>query len=324
MKRRQFIQTAVGAGSLLILPVSLKAFAGSEKQNLKFGICADIHKDIMHDSDERLQTFIDKASARDLDFIIQLGDFCRPYDYNRKFLSIWNSYPGKKFHVIGNHEMDGGFSRKDVIRFWNIPEQYYSFNSNGFHIIVLDGNDKNHSKHRAAGYARYIGDKQIKWLKKDLKSTHLPCLVFSHQSLEKNRDGIENREQIRALLEAENSAAGATKIVACFSGHHHTDYATNINGIYYIQINSMSYKWMGKDWQVVRYSKAIDEKYPYIKFTAPFKDPLFAFVEINAENLKIEGKKSTFVGITPKEMGYPERPPNNPVTSVISDRNLKI
>ena len=117
--RRDFIKVLSISGAAFILPLSLSAGAEEKKRNLKFGICADVHKDIMHDADERLKSFIDEAKEKELDFIIQLGDFCRPYDYNRGFMDIWNSYPGKKYHVIGNHDMDGGFSRDQVVDYWN-------------------------------------------------------------------------------------------------------------------------------------------------------------------------------------------------------------
>ncbi len=324
MKRRRFIKTAVGAGSLLVLPVGLKAFGKTVNSPLRFGVCADVHKDIMFDADDRLQAFIDKASERNLDFIIQMGDFCRPADGNRKFLSVWNSYQRNHYHVVGNHDMDGGFSRKDVTRFWGIQKTYYSFNSGGFHVVVLDGNDKNHSKHRAAGYARFVGQKQLRWLKKDLKATALPCLIFTHQTLENNDDGIENREEIRTLFENENRAAGFGKIVACFSGHHHTDYTTKINGIYYVQINSMSFRWLGEKCQIIRYSKEIDRKYPLIKFTVPYKSSLYAFIEVNDENMKIEGVTSSFVGPSPKDKNCPKHSENKRIVPFIENRNLNL
>jgi predicted phosphodiesterase len=324
MKRRQFIKNLAGGSSILFLPISLKAVVGAGKSTLRFGVCADVHKDIMHDADERLSQFIKAASGKDLDFIVQMGDFCRPYDYNKDFLNIWNNYSGDKHHVIGNHEMDGGFSREQVLAFWDTPAKYYSFDKNAYHFIVLDGNDVNPSPNKASGYARFIGDEQLEWLKNDLKSTGLPCVIFSHQTLDDNADGIENREQIRILLENESKNAGFQKVVACFSGHHHTDYATSINGIYYIQINSMSYQWLGDDFKTVRYSKEIDKKYPWIKYTAPYKDPLFAFVEIDRKFIRIEGRKSEFIGPTPKDLGCPEPPKNNPLTPEISDKKLKL
>lgn len=95
--RRDFIKVLSISGTAFMLPLNLSAniLENKEKKLLRFGICADIHKDIMHDGDERLKAFIDEVKEKDLDFIIQLGDFCRPYDYNRDFMDIWNSYPGK-------------------------------------------------------------------------------------------------------------------------------------------------------------------------------------------------------------------------------------
>ena len=138
-KRRDFIKVLSISGAAFMLPLNLSANIidkkeKKEKKLLRFGICADIHKDIMHDGDERLKTFIDEVKKKDLDFIIQLGDFCRPYDYNQDFMDIWNSYPGKKYHVIGNHDMDGGFTRDQVVEYWNAIGKTYSFDCNGYHF----------------------------------------------------------------------------------------------------------------------------------------------------------------------------------------------
>ena len=290
-------------------------------KTIKFGICTDVHKDIMHDADERLKIFIEKASASDLDFIIQLGDFCRPYDYNLDFLDIWNKFAGDKHHVLGNHETDGGFTREESVNFLASKGKYYSFDKNGFHFIILDGNDINPSPGKAEGYPRFIGEEQKKWLIKDIRSTKYQTFIFSHQSLES--DGIENRDEIRGILENENAFAGFKKIIACFSGHHHTDYAVDIKGIYYIQINSMSYSWVGENYMKIRYSDEIDAKYPWIKYTIPYKDPLYAIVEIKNGTISIEGINSTFVGPGPEELGIPEQPENNQIVPFISNRNIK-
>ncbi len=324
MQRRAFVKTILAGSSVLLLPVSLKATAPGGRQRLKFGVCADVHKDVMHDADSRLQTFIDKATDRELDFIIQMGDFCRPYDYNRDFLAIWNHFSGEKHHVIGNHDMDGGFSRQQVVEYWGMPSGYYSFDKKGYHLIVLDGNDKNPSPDSAPGYAHFIGQEQEEWLKADLRSTELPCILFSHQALDNNKDRIENSEQIRELLEKENRMAGFSKVIACFSGHHHIDYASSINGIYYIQINSMSYQWLGDKYKTIRYSKEIDESYEWIKYTVPYKNPLFAFVEVDQNRIKTEGVKSSFVGPSPEALGYPEQPENNKTTPEIKNRKLRL
>lgn len=90
----------------------------------------------------------------------------------------------------------------------------------------------------------------------------MSCLVFSHQSFEENDDGIENRSEIRDIFEKENHKASFNKVAASFCGHHHTDFVSEINGIHDIQINSMSYQWLGDKYQTVQYCTKIDEYIP--------------------------------------------------------------
>jgi predicted phosphodiesterase len=297
------------------------ACAETPDQIVRFGVCTDVHKDIMHDADKRLSSFITEASGKDLDFIIQLGDFVRPYEENLGFMNIWNTYPGEKYHVIGNHEPDGGFNMPAVVEFLGMPSRYYSFDKNGYRFIVLDGNEVNPSPERPSGYSRYISEEQADWMLNEIREAENKVVIFCHQSLENER-GIENNGHIRSQLEEENMAAGYRKVIACFSGHHHTDYATEINGIFYIQINSMSYYWAGDEYKTVRYSEEVDSQFPWIKFTIPYKDPLYAFVEINSEAIVLEGKETSFVGPGPEELGMPPAPSNNPVVRRISDRKL--
>ncbi len=295
-------------GLIIILFCLAVSCSQQEIKIVRFGVCADVHKDIMHDADQRLQVFVSEMNERDVDFIIQLGDFCQPQEYNVSFLSIWNSFEGPAYHVLGNHDMDNDiserYSREFAKDYLDMPAQYYSFDLNGYHFIVLDGNDEKDPPQK--GYAHYIGAQQQAWMKEDLSQTKFSVILFSHQSLE-DPEGIENADEIRKILEDANLQSKKIKVIACFSGHHHIDDSKMINGIHYIQINSMSDYWMGGDYLQVRYSKEIDEKYPYIKYTAPYKDPLFALVEIDSKGIiRITGRESTWVGPDPWDLGYPE------------------
>ncbi len=325
MKRRQFIKTAVSGSSVLLLPVSINAINKDNKHPLKFGICADVHKDIMHDADSRLKAFIDEANSEKLDFIIQLGDFCRPYDYNRGFMDIWNSFKGKTYHVLGNHDMDGGFTREQVIDYWESEGKYYSFDMKGIHFIVLDGNDLDDSNNRADGYSRFIGNQQLEWLENDLNQTDLPTIIFSHQGLDNDINGITNATKSRLVLERSNKKAGWNKVKIVFSGHHHQDYHNVFNGINYVQINSMSNQWLGDKYKHIRYSEEVDKTHPYVKYTVPYKDPLWATVEISGNNmLKIIGKQSEFVGPGPDKLGMDKYVYGYEIVPYISDRNIDL
>ena len=276
---------------------------------VRFGICADVHEDVIHDADRRLKIFVDEMNGREVDFIVQLGDFCRPYEKNRGFMDIWDGFEGEAYHVLGNHDTDGGFTREQAVEFWKSKGKYYSFDMNGYHFVVLDGNDKH--KGAAQGYPRYIGPEQAAWLKEDLAETGLWAIIFSHQSLEAS-GGIENGDEIRRILEEANEQAGFDKVVASFSGHHHADYCKEITGIHYIQINSMSYQWVGEKYRYKRFSEEIEKTNPWVSYTVPYKEPLYAIVEVRSKNrnkkvLEIEGTRTEYIPPTPTELGYPEQ-----------------
>lgn len=289
-------------------------------------MCTDVHLPTMHDSEYRITTFIDAMKKEKPDFIIELGDFSTPEPKYAKYFYIWNSFPGDKYHVIGNHEMDGGTSREKAVEYRNMKSSYYSFNKNGFHFIVLDGNDKKNPE--VKGYPQFIGQEQVNWLKADLAKAQGPVVIFSHQGLTHYSSadeeyGVENYKEMQEILETHNAKNPENKVIGCFNGHTHYDYAENINGIWYITITSMSYHWLGDNYVHIRYSEEVDKNFKWIKYTAPFKEPLFTTVEISSKGtIKIAGKKTEWVGPTPWEIGYPESKKEY-MRPVISKRTLK-
>lgn len=283
----------------------------SNTKKIKIGMCSDVHLPTMHDSEMRISKFIDSMKITKPDFIIELGDFIIPKQEYQHLYEIWKSYTGLKYHVIGNHEMDGGTTLDKALEYRNMESSYYSFSMNGFKFIVLDGNEKKDPNKK--GYSSYIGVKQIDWLKNELTSSEEPIIIFSHQGIGSDpntpgeRYSIENADSVREIFEHHNEANRKSKIICCFNGHTHHDFAEDINGIWYVNINSMSYKWLGEEYECLRYSKEIDSNFKWIKYTAPYKDPLFTVIEISSEGyIKISGKKSEYVGPSPWELGYPE------------------
>ena len=270
-------------------------------QAIRFALATDIHQDIMHDGPQRLEAFKDGAIKDQVDMAIQMGDFCQPTPTNRSFLAQWEALGLPRFNVLGNHDMNGGYTRQETVAYMSMPGRYYSFNRKDWHCVVLDGNDP--SEPPMAGYASGVAADQRAWLAADLQGTDLPVLIFIHQSLD--RGEVDGDREVLDLLAAHNQAVGWRKIVAVFSGHHHLDYTVCIDGIWHVQINSMSNYWMGDDFIKLRYSAAIDAAFPYIKYTAPYKDPLYAIVQVEQDGcIHIKGAESQWVGPAPSELGY--------------------
>lgn len=289
---------------------------------LRFGVISDVHQDVMHDGIERISQFV--ASMRDaqVDFVLQLGDFCQPHPRNRPFLDAWNSFDGPKYHVLGNHDMDGGYAREKTVEFYGMPHRYYTFDSANLRGIVLDTNDPGGT---AKGYKKFIGIDQQQWLQKQLSESDRPVCVFLHHPLD-DPNGIENRKELREILTAaENAKPGL--IVGVFSGHFHQDYTLLSEKIRYIQINSASYVWLGGNSTQETYPAEVHKKHPSLISVAAYEDPLWAVVQIDFEKgeLTIEGKSTRWHGPTPWERGASQTDyPSDKNRPAISSASLKL
>ncbi len=305
MKRRKFIRKTAEAITSVTLPFYVPGKSLEDAQPIRIGVVADVHQDIIHDGYARLRFFIDDMKRRKPDFIIQLGDFSLPRPQNQIFLDVWNEFDGPSYHVLGNHDMkDFGYTKEETMSWWGMEERFYSFDRGGFHFIILDGNDENPSPWE--GYHRYIGREQKEWLSQDLASTDMSTILFVHQSLEAEF-GIANGREIRSVIEEARFESGKPKVVACLTGHHHTDYVREINGIFHVQINSMSYKWVGDDFQRKRFADHIEQTFPMVRNTCPYKDPLYTVVTLdsNLGRMNIEGRSTGFIAPDPVELGVP-------------------
>jgi predicted phosphodiesterase len=293
-------------------------------EQLKIGICADVHHDLIPDAPVKLSAFIAEMNHEKADFIIQLGDFCKPLDCNKPFMDIWNSFKGPSYHVIGNHDGEKGtFSKEYICRLWNMKSRYYSFDCKGWHFIVLDGNEVRPDI-KEDDYPRFIGQEQRQWLEEDINRTDLPVMLFCHQGTDIDVNvPLYEGTFIRRIFERANEKAGYRKVSLFLSGHHHSDYHNVINNIHYVQINSMSYQWRGEKYSLERpgVDPAVYKKYPYYKYVVPYKDPLWALLTAdNAGGVSIRGKKSEFIGPSPDEMGLTHWEKAYPMVPYISDR----
>lgn len=273
---------------------------------------------------------MDEAKKKKVDFIIELGDFCRLDEGSRPYHEVWNSFASDKYHVIGNHDMDS-YNADEYVEGMGMPGRYYSFDKGDFHFIVLDGNnlfDGNTYTHYQYGnfykpmeQRAFMDPEQIEWLKRDLASTDKKCVLFSHQSIDAM---MNNGAEVRKILEDANRDAGFKKVVLAFSGHTHSDYSIEINGITYIQINSASYVWCDVPTQTEkRYPKEINDRYSLLKYSITYDAPLFAIVTLTDKGAKVKGRKANFMPPMPKEVGLGDTIDGFPLVSVIEDVNVK-
>ncbi|WP_294469799.1 metallophosphoesterase [uncultured Bacteroides sp.] len=320
-----YISKVLVVASVLVF---ISACAEQEK-TLKFAIASDFHAQDVPDGKERVASFIRAAKEEKVDFIIELGDFCRLDSAGQVYLNLWDSFERDKYHVIGNHDMDS-YTPEEYVAGMKMPGRYYSFDKGDFHFVVLDGNNlydgKEYTHYAKANYyvnlkmRAFIDPEQMAWLKQDLAATDKKCVLFSHQSIEQF---LNNGAAVRQILEDENRRTGFKKVVLAFSGHNHSNYTKEINGITYMQINSASYVWIDKPSMTEkRYPKEVNDKYSLLKYSMTYTKALYAIVTLDSEGAIVKGTEAEFVPPTPKDLNMGDSIDHYPLVSNIKDANI--
>lgn len=296
--RRDFLKTSSVSLLSLAIPKSMVELFSSDRK-LKIGLISDLHVDIIHDGKARLQTFFDQMKLEKPEALIQMGDFAIPKAENFELIQSFNSAHSNAFHVLGNHDLDEGFSREQAAKAFGMSGTYYSEDLGLVRLIVLDGNDPGGPSKQGI-YDSYIGSSQQAWLINELELTPKPVLIVSHQPIA-GIYPLVNAREIQKILSRFSS-----KILLAINGHAHVDQHVEVDGVNYVHINSASYYWVGEKLKHNSLSAEIHANHPSLKFTCPYLGPLFALLTIDprSRNISIQGRKTEWIGPSPLELGY--------------------
>jgi len=260
ISRRKFIGIAGTITAGLFISTDLLA-KNIELPIARFGMLSDVHyadresagNRFYRQSHSKVKECVELMNQEKVDFLIELGDFKdqdeipieeNTLHYLKKIESVFQNFEGPTYHVLGNHDMDGISKKQFLKRVSNtgIPEMksYYSFNQKGIHYMVLDGNFTRDGKDYNHGNFHWentiIPEKEISWLKTDLKQNKLPAIVFIHQMLDDSlnvKQAVQNAAEVRQILEESG------KVLCVFQGHVHEERYNLINGIHYYSVNAV-------------------------------------------------------------------------------------
>lgn len=316
LSRRSFLgvaaasATTAAAGYRVRLPVgAVPTAALTGTRPVRFAVIADLHHGLAPDALDRLRTFVEAVTARadELDFVLQLGDFCHAGKDPAPCLDLWNTIKAPKLHVLGNHDMDT-CTKAEAMRSWGMPARYGSQEFGGWRFITLDLNHIREGDART-DYANanfYIDSskrtwadlEQLEWLKTQLESAK-PTVVLSHQPLGLWKPGsdipAQQQEVLDILLPDGEPAPG---LATCLCGHNHVDRLEPYRGVPCWCVNSASYLWHGG--------------------MVPYARPLFAFVTLDPSGqMLIEGVEGAWAK---PEDDLPELPDHPWVRPSIADR----
>ena len=107
-------------------------------------------------------------------------------------------------------------------------------------------------------------------------------------------------------------------------GHEHVDRLEEKEGIYYLCPNSMAYYWAGGHYEHTTYGEEIESTHPLLRHVFPYRDPLYAIIQITEDAINVSGTVSDMVGQSPESMNYRKAGLIDPITASINDRHLRL
>lgn len=260
MNRKEFLYTS----STLIGGLSLgKIPYPSFRSNIRIGLITDLHfaergpyqgnNRYYSESLKKLSECVTVMNRENVDFLIQIGDFkdqdeppveSATLEYLETMVNEFSHFDGPTYHVMGNHDHDSiskqQFLDRVTISGFKKAKNFYSFNSNGFHFIILDANYTSEGVAYDHGNFdwkdSFIPAEQLTWLKKDLENTKKPTIVFVHQRLDEKEGNenycVSNATMVRSVLEK------SKKVNLVLQGHYHLGDMSSINGIVYYTLKA--------------------------------------------------------------------------------------
>ena len=288
--------------------------------SVKFSVFADLHYlpgTFYTNAGQRLDAIRDRAVESGSEFVIHCGDLCHEPTKCGEILRKYREFPMPTYTCLGNHEFERE-SAKDVLDAYGMKEFYYFFDRGGYRFVVLDTNYMsvngvtthfelhNHRPMPEGAERRLLPPEEIAWLEQTVMESPYPCVLFSHQSLERvYSDGpLARRREVWELLERLNR--DKRRILLAINGHYHMDFLRIRDNIAFLDLNSASYDWIEEKHAGV-YPEEIYRDYSLVSHTLLWNDPIHAVITLGDHGeIEIEGGKSEyFCGLDREKAGIP-------------------
>ncbi len=297
-------------------------------------VFADLHYfpgAFSHDSREWLDRILDHASQANADFIVHLGDLTHNTVKFKDFVDYYNAFRIPTHHVIGNHDNDGVPFERTLERY-GLESGHYHFDCGGFRFIVLDPNyylhDGQYIHYSASNYYAHgperdwIPPEQLAWLEETVEGSPFPCVLLSHESLERP-DGVRNQDAARAIIDRANERHPG-RVRLCLNGHHHQDHLRILERVVYFEVNSANFYWLQQEHDC--YPADVNRRWEYANHTLIYTEPLHAIITLTEDGgIRIQGMKGGFLhGVTSAQSGNEPDCGGRPITPVVQSADLVV
>ena len=257
---------ALLTGLFCLMPFGSAKSQPFEKPLFSIGAIADCQyadepdagKRMYRSASEKLREAVAAFNKLDLAFVVHLGDFIdgdwHSYD---TILPIAQASKNPLRFVLGNHDFAVADDKKLLVPAkLGMPARYYSFESQGWVFVVLDGNDvssygwpeadpktvasrKIHDEKYSTAplWDGGLGEEQMRWLDHTLSTadaTSKKVMIFCHFPVyPENPHDLWNAPDVIALLEKHAS------VKMWLNGHNHDGNYGEKNQIHYLNLRGM-------------------------------------------------------------------------------------
>lgn len=302
---------------------------------MKFLLFSDLHHMpgvFMGGTYEDLNEIQRRAETEKCDFIIHAGDFCHGPSDVPDYVKAYNDFHIPSYHALGNHDTDHT-PYEETLKMYNMPDGHYFFDCGGYRMVIVDPNyycvDGEYIHYSMGNYYKFgayrdhVPPEQLRWLEETIASSPYPCVLISHESFERDANGVQNRQAVRDIIDAAN-ARRPHSVIFCINGHYHRDFVRVLNGVCYMEINSASYDWL--DIEHDFFPEELRKEFSAIHHTVVYDDPLYAVVTLEGNTIAVEGMTSTFFrGVTREMTANPDCDANGrPCTATVQSFRMTL
>ena len=253
---------------------SAMAADGDQSLDLRLVFFSDVHARTEWDTPLALAMAAEAINAEKADLVIAGGDLITDGFQSSAapvaprwdaYMAMHDTLAGQVHAVIGNHDLVAAIPEDDtepsedpraIFReHFDVDRTYYSFDINGYHIILLDsiqiaGDDLK--------YQGWVSQEQLKWLENDLSAVpadqpivvalHVPLVTSFYQITEgstsaapPNRVVVNSKDVLDAFSDH--------NLILVLQGHLHVHEAITWQDTVFITGGALSGKWWRGAWQ---------------------------------------------------------------------------
>ncbi|OGI02441.1 MAG: hypothetical protein A2Y25_01270 [Candidatus Melainabacteria bacterium GWF2_37_15] len=170
-----------------------------------------------------------------VNFVVFTGDMINTPDKKllEKFKSVANKLEPNWFWTLGNHDVNAAFNKKKFIAEMHQTKSYYSFLTNNFVFICMDGTIDT----IPTAHGEFLPD-ELQWLDKELgKNKDKYAVIFQHypvvEPFHSSSHYVINAKQYLDVIDRHKN------VVAVMSGHYHAARINKRNNVLHVSTPSL-------------------------------------------------------------------------------------